>query len=898
MSENVPPIESIIAQCLSDIGLDCKSISIDKLAATGSALLVTVVSDDFEGLTYLDREMRARPAIARALSIAGQHRVEFVVEPLCSTEMPTAEPAAVDRDEFLEGETIDTSLNRAGWRDEIKIIVAALENSAYEIEVLEDQRLYHAQRTGVSTESILLAFAISVTAKTVDLETRSAMERARSAKQYSACVYISPTRLRNAYANQRRAKWLDLETTNSFLHKLNASTALAKNLLAELDRAISEIAPQHKGEIIDPEVYETGRDAQAAHFQGFVQQWMTSAEPSLLVVMAPAGHGKTTLCQELTRKLSAHFANEGSPHPVAVMVPFESVRRVVDFESLLFRRLGELRSGSLSPFVSLLQRGEALLVVDGFDELANDAGFEVAENQVRSMRFLFGGRARVILAGRSLFTEDFSASTDIRTRMRALLGDIKVDVIEIGSFGEDDIEKYVQTRTQLTEPQRESVRQFYKTSPDHGQLASNPLFLKILCSLAHSQGLANTGEFGSSIEQLIRQVCIREEDRHHLGIGIDRQLAFLRDVALEAFKSGRGVSREELELLAQFVGEGHLDRDPQLVGRLSDHALLNRRGIDRVDLIHPYIRDVLISQLILSDVSAKRYIEIGRHELPEASVQHIAASASADLFPPGWLSSTGRVAAPRARRNLFRIALASARRHGDVGGWFVDSWIADNRAIALDLSGLRLVYWSFSDITFERCDFSDSVLEDCDLRGARFIDCDVSRAHFVECRSDTATGAERCVFTGAVAVTRGQRKLIGSERPDVPLGEALVREASIHRTSRGDRQELRDRVIELIVEYLEQFVEVDPPKFHTKWRSELRLVGATDRERQVVEKVIASGIASRLCVTETAAGSQRTIRLDKRYQSLVVELIKSRALPLGLTERLAPTVMRGARMLE
>lgn len=905
MSDTLSVIEKHVAEGLIQIGLDIDKIEISELSDSHSAFFVRIVSRAFEGLTFLDREMRVRPAVAKAFFSAGFPRAEFIVEPLDLDEIALEESALAIRpssDEDASDVSGDAAQGRAAWRENLAQIVNALRDSAYEVEILIPDQLYKAERSIMAREVLLVGFAKSLSAKTIDFEIRKAIEVARKAETYSAIYYVSPRPLTAPFANQTKVKWLYCITATVFMHQLNSSAKLSKRLVQEIADIQKNTALEHQGPVIDPVVKEFPSGIEHGRFQDFIKDWGNTAGPSLLVVMAPAGHGKTTLCQELSRKLALRFSNDGPPHPVPLLVPFESVRRVVDFESLLARRLNELHAGPTGAFLPLLHRGEAVLVVDGFDELANDAGFDVAENQVRSMKFLFSGRARVVLAGRSLFTEEFaeSGSTGIKERMKSLLGPIQVDVIEVLPFDDDDIKLYLESRSSLTESQRSLVLNFVRKSLDQRNLASNPLLLKVLCSLASSDELVDSLNIGvTGVERLIAQVCVREETRQHLGIGIEKQIEFLRLIAVEAFSARRGLTREDLRLWADALLHGDQITD-NILGKLADHALLVRRTADRIDFIHPYLRDILIGESIHSEITKQVYGDIEKFDLPEVSIQHLASVTTFADFPAQWLSDTTLIKKRSMRRNFLRIALAQASTRGERTDWIPSSWMRDRMIQSIDFSRLRLNYWSFDDVNFVDCDLSDAIMEECDFRGTSLTRCDLTNSQFVDCRSDENTRALACTFRSTTSRNQRGRNAVVAIENDLDFAGALRMESKPHLQPKIDRipQHVTARVFELIKGYVAQLAHAEPAaRFFTLHTSELRNIGVSDREKQVFDRVLDPGIRSAICLIGTSAGSQEVISLDKRYHALVVEFLRSGIPPRPLTERLGSIARRAGRML-
>lgn len=362
--------------------------------------------------------------------------------------------------------------------------------------------------------------------------------------------------------------------------------------------------------------------------------------------------------------------------------------------------------------------------------------------------------------------------------------------------------------------------------------------------------------------------------------------------------TGKGVLRPDLEVMAQLSDTTRSAKDPALIGKLVDHALLDRNSTDRIDLIHPYIRDILIGGLVLEEAISSKYETIGIRDLPEASIRHIATSIPLSAFPPGWLSTGTPATGSRVRRNLFRIAISSAVKKGDPRSWIQPNWLRDDTVRAIDLSDLRLKFLSFDNIKFNVCDFSRSIVEECDIRSTQFLSCTFSHTLFQECRGDVGIVVERGAFEGATVTTHdiiNRAVSSATELRELLVGfDAPILNASIFAPN---RDALR-RVHELVRECLQQFAVIDPaPRFFQRTEEELKNAGTTDREMQAVEKAIAPGVYSRLCEVSLSGGSVKRYTLDKRYHTSVVDFLRTGGIPPTLSNLLGPIITRATRML-
>ncbi|RKH90465.1 NACHT domain-containing protein [Corallococcus sp. AB045] len=895
MPIDIPLITKLLDNELSKISIVADKIDIDLLDNAGEAIVIRVISNAFDGQTYLDREMRIRPAVARALIAASLPRTSYVLELNSPDEF---EEPTDDTSEAADQETPqEERLNRKAWREQQNAIIRALEAGRYNIDPLINNSLIIASKEGLSTEKILIALAPSPNASTVDLELRKSITLARQSQRFQACYYITPRKLERPFSNQTNADWLQTLDAIAFLHSLNNSVTLAQQLIRHCELESAKLAPEHKGQIIEPTVIAGGSEQKSVSFFDFIRTWLSRPKPSFLVLMAPAGHGKTTLTIELTRQLAKDFL-AGQSGQVPLLVPFESVRRTVDFEALMHKRLDQLRGGTFGVFAELLKSDNAALLIDGFDELADDAGAAVAENQVRSMRTLVSGKAKVILAGRSAFTHQFAGSQSVVERVRSLLGDVEVETLEILPFDSDQISTYISTRDGLSTQQKEAAFAFSTASPDHEELCSTPLFLKLICSLASQNKTLQLNEAVASVDFLIDKVCEREEERQNLGIGVKEQVEFLGNIAAEGFGIGAGrVTEDDVRIYADAFAERAHAASPELAGRLMDHAFLNNAGEGRLAFVHPFIRDVVLGRFLKQETALegiKTNSVISQHDLPEGTIQYLSKDVLSQrtMTPSGWLSETGRTTS-QARRNLFRIVTAGAeyRRPEAPRLWWEEHWLVDKTIRGLDLSNLVLQSLSFDELTLNGCKLEGTLLEDCEFIGTKIHACDLNLALFVDCQISAQTE----FFAGIplrVSVRLADRSVTTDSWEDLKEVLQSTQEPLIRRQASG--RNATETCSQLLRELLSHLADPEG-RFHRRSMSDLRLRN-DDRGLQLAfDKVILPTALSRMCESELVAGSKELFALSKPWRKQVVDYLKNGRPPLRLRELISKMSIRVAK---
>jgi hypothetical protein len=589
----------------------------------------------------------------------------------------------------------------------------------------------------------------------------------------------------------------------------------------------------------------------------------------------------------------------------------------VDFEALLHKRLAELRGGGYGAFRELLKQNAAILIVDGFDELTEDAGVGVAQSQVRNMRSLLQGSAKIVLAGRTAFADQFANGRGIGSHLESLLGEVRAETAELQPFDEQQIEQYISTRAVLREDDKTTALAFAKSSSDVTDLCSNPLLLAFTCSLAASKGLPDNHsralEGNVGIDTLLDRVCVREEERQQLGLGLDGQFEYLSWLAVEMFHSAArtkswSVSSEDARSIAGAVANQKGVPEGETVERLLAHALITTASEGRRGFVHPLVRDVIIGRSLAQSDAQNKNLEIS--DIPEGAAKYIAARIVNDemvlarILPDRWLAES--VLRTQTRRNLFRIAqlVAKFSLAGNPRHWMRSSWTPQGQVSGIDFNETVVESLTFDNLSFRSCSFNGAVVYDCDFRGASFDGCRFEQTLFINCRWDRATRfhdslvAQVVLADGAATVSvRSEVELLAaiSEEEEVASG-APMRDAS------GPTADVVAQTKKLVIHTLHPLAEIigEMVKFHDVsvdgFRARTRK-NVTDAERSALDAVIIPGVSSKLCVHRVGVGSADYLEISKQWRPSVIDLLRSNRATPRMAEFIGRLAGRAARYL-
>ena len=232
----------------------------------------------------------------------------------------------------------------------------------------------------------------------------------------------------------------DTRSYSDFLDWTVQGDRLCEQILEDpaVKRDLSHFVPQHIAVDGEPQVDDAPR---------YVTQWLARRQGGLLVVLAPAGYGKTVLTRVIASRLAdAHMKDAHRPRePFPFLVPFGEFRRVASFESMIVtalhsRGVADVMAGA---FAHLVQRRRCVLLLDGFDELLEERPEEARKN-LRELLETLGPDSRVMVTARSTF---FRTSTDVADFLEHGISADDVTIVDLRPFDASQRQELVQRLT-------------------------------------------------------------------------------------------------------------------------------------------------------------------------------------------------------------------------------------------------------------------------------------------------------------------------------------------------------------------------------------------------------------------------------------------------------------------
>lgn len=264
----------------------------------------------------------------------------------------------------------------------------------------------------------------------------------------------------------------------------------------------------------------------------------------VLLIDGPAGIGKTQFIIGLAGRRAQRFMTDRRPLLLHVQSRGRTLSYLYDLIAFSLQRLRLDVTFDQVPI--LAKHGLITVAIDGFDELADPDGYDLAWSQVNDLVQLLRGTGSLILAGRETFIGRDRVLKDI-VSLRD--GQDEVSVLTLQPPTKGAAIKWL-VQQGWTEDQVGAVEKFLEPS----SLALRPFFLKTLSDRDVADQVLQTSS--TSILSILMEAMI-ERETAKFGEAVDRALN----------------RKERQEFLRSFVGEVARDMAENGSSSISDSTL-------------------------------------------------------------------------------------------------------------------------------------------------------------------------------------------------------------------------------------------------------------------------------------------------------------------------------------
>lgn len=306
---------------------------------------------------------------------------------------------------------------------------------------------------------------------------------------------------------------------------------------------------------------DTGATVGLSEFDDFLSmQALDDDSVRIMLIDGPAGIGKTTFISDLARLRAKEFLQPTRPNRPPLILHVQSRGRVLTFlQDLIAFSLQSLRLAvTFDQLPVLVRHGLVTMAIDGFDELGDPNGYELAWSQVNNLIDQIRGAGTLILAGR----ETFIGRTRIRDNIRALGQHDTVDdlallppdpaaakewLVQHGNWTKDTIER---DAGMLFEPGSYALRPVFLihlATPEAVSILKDSYAQNTLSFLVDLMIKREADKFGDSVDAMM------DEDQRR-----DYVWSFLREVARYlADEQTEALEDQVIAWLAEVAAEPH-----------------------------------------------------------------------------------------------------------------------------------------------------------------------------------------------------------------------------------------------------------------------------------------------------------------------------------------------------
>jgi HEAT repeat protein len=171
----------------------------------------------------------------------------------------------------------------------------------------------------------------------------------------------------------------------------------------------------------------------------YVDEWLSDPERDQLALSGDFGTGKTWFCRYYAAKLARQHLKNPDYHRIPILVSLRGYTKAFGIEQLITDTLVNTHhidlAGGFDTFKHLNRCGRLLLIFDGFDEMEQRVGYDVAlRNYGEISRTVFEA-SKVILTSRPLF---FAVAEEVL--------EASFEILSLQVFGDEQIKEVLQKR--------------------------------------------------------------------------------------------------------------------------------------------------------------------------------------------------------------------------------------------------------------------------------------------------------------------------------------------------------------------------------------------------------------------------------------------------------------------
>lgn len=226
--------------------------------------------------------------------------------------------------------------------------------------------------------------------------------------------------------------------------------------------------------------------------QNYCDSWLQMTDGENLCLLGDYGTGKTSFCRWYAAHQARRCLQDPDTQRIPLLIPLSKYTKAVDITAALTDFLVNecgLPNTRLPVFRALLESGQFLILLDGFDEMARYVDRQVRFQTIGDLGFFSVGRSRVILTGRPGYFPSHEElvdvlrsepPSDIYAAARSALQElVKYDIYLVEPFSKEDINCYVRAAVGNPGVAERLLERIWSTY-NLADLAARPVLLEMM----------------------------------------------------------------------------------------------------------------------------------------------------------------------------------------------------------------------------------------------------------------------------------------------------------------------------------------------------------------------------------------------------------------------------------
>lgn len=296
---------------------------------------------------------------------------------------------------------------------------------------------------------------------------------------------------------------------------------------------------------VEPTLLKEGRTVSEPALK-VIDKWLNDPISNQLTLLGDYGTGKTTLLKYVTLRSVRQYKKDiasGSRARVPVFINLGKYTFARSLKQIILELIdsGKIKADSYAAFEYVLQEGQVLLILDGFDEMASRANLDVTLQNFRELNRKALGRSKIILSCRTHYFHThrhvqrflgFSAPSDYTDLYREIAGKPNFLITYLQEFDAPQIEEYLERRCG---DRTKDIQSFIQNTYNLKELSRRPVLLDMIVTsskqLQSKSGTVTPGDLYLSYTDL----WLSHND-WQLTIDVDTKTGLLEQIAARLMK--------------------------------------------------------------------------------------------------------------------------------------------------------------------------------------------------------------------------------------------------------------------------------------------------------------------------------------------------------------------------